>query len=96
MIATVPAVAVLREREWAFTDGLRAIQQAGEAMLPLAKKIWASPRYAQLVDQRAHLVVSRCTAPGCHDRCSRCVRARAVEINRRRYGQDDFPGRGQS
>jgi hypothetical protein len=88
----VPAEAVLRERDWAFQQGLRAFQQAGQDMLPLARRIWVSPRFADLLDQRQHLVTTRCGSRACRG-CSRCARAAAVEKNRRVYGADDYPGR---
>jgi hypothetical protein len=92
MTALVSAEAALRERRWGFEAGVRAIQEAGRDMLPLARRIWMSPRYAELVEQRAVQHTTPCPSKACGGRCSRCVRAVNVAKNRRLYGQDDYPG----
>jgi hypothetical protein len=88
----VPAaqVAVL-ERRNGIRIGIEAIQAAGEAMLPLARKGWLDPRHSDIVQQRSVVHTTPCPSMGCTG-CSRCVRAAAVAKNRERYGCDDYMG----
>jgi hypothetical protein len=80
-------------RRLGFRDTLQAFSEDGQAMAAAAAPFLRShPRYAELVDQRQHVPTTRCSAPACRSRCSRCVRATAVASNRARYGSDDFPG----
>lgn len=88
------------ERGLHYERYLEAVQDAGIAMLPGARKIWADPRFDELEARREEVVMTGCSLRSgnrsrhdCDGRCSRCVRAYAVEKNRRLYdGSPDFPG----
>jgi hypothetical protein len=78
-------------RSTGFSEGIEAIQRAGEAMLPGARKVWRTPAFAALEKARAEIAESPCRSLACGGRCSRCVRANAVAANRKRFGTVDYP-----
>lgn len=88
---TIPAEAILRERQWATERIIAAFHEGGQAMLVLARLGQLPPRLSELVQQREHVVTTRCVSRLCRG-CSRCVRAGAVAQSRLLHGQDDFPG----
>lgn len=59
-------------------------------MAESVRRTLAAPRHKDLSTARQARVDTPCQRK-C-DRCSRCVRAAAVRVNRTRYGQDDYPG----
>jgi hypothetical protein len=68
-------------------------RQAGSHAAAIAtSSIWPLPTQTDLVHRRNQPTDSTCGVLSCTGRCSRCIRARAVEVNRTRDGHDDYPG----
>jgi hypothetical protein len=60
----------------------------------LVSDMLASTKPFQAVKAAREAPIVACGSPQCRPvpRCSRCLRVANVARNRRRYGQDDFPG----
>jgi hypothetical protein len=67
-------------------DGQRAEHDGWMAVLGACRRTLRQPTAAELVARRAADRACAC------DRCSACIRRRAVEANRTKYGADDYPG----